>query len=90
MGRSPFKGFWYGVFQNNAAAVDYWITNRNSSSSYSNAETQVKSRASGGIGDIYILFNDIERYGVENLIQKYHKYIVGTPVLVPLWAFGWH
>ena len=87
MGRSPAKGFWYGVYQNNAAAVDYWVTNSNNSG---NTETQVKSRASGGVGDIYIFFNSKESYGIEDLIQKYHKYIVGTPVLVPQWAFGWH
>lgn len=25
MGKSPDYTYWYGVFQNNAAAVDYWI-----------------------------------------------------------------
>jgi alpha-glucosidase (family GH31 glycosyl hydrolase) len=27
---------------------------------------------------------------VENLFKKYHNSIVGNPVLVPQWAFGWH
>ena len=48
----------------------------------------VKSRAAGGLGDIYILISDTNK--VENLIKKYHNLIVGNPVLIPQWALGWN
>jgi alpha-glucosidase len=51
--------------------------------------TKVRSKASGGLGDIYIIISDIEN-SPEDLIQKYHNHIVGNPVLIPQWSLGWH
>jgi hypothetical protein len=54
-------------------------------------KTTVHSRASGGVGDIYIMITDgPDANKVENLIKIYHNHIVGNPVLVPQWALGWH
>jgi alpha-glucosidase (family GH31 glycosyl hydrolase) len=26
----------------------------------------------------------------DDVVSKYHKHIVGVPVMVPQWTFGWH
>ena len=73
-------GTWYGVYTNLAHAQDWWVTNDNTT-----GITNLTTIATGGIADISIVFgaNPIE------VTQEYHK-IVGTPVLTPMWALGWH
>jgi alpha-glucosidase len=86
MGRSPnddrgrASTGWFGVFANNAAAQDWWIKNN-----HDNGAVDVKTIATGGVGDLYIMFHRTP----DGVNKMYHS-IVGTPVLTPQWALGWH
>jgi alpha-glucosidase (family GH31 glycosyl hydrolase) len=71
---------------NNAAGTDFWLVYDGSMEQQVN--TKIKTRASGGLGDIYIIVGEENNAG--DVIAKYHKYVVGTPVMVPQWSFGWH
>ena len=64
---------------NNAAATDYWLDV--DTESEMNQKTVVKSRSSGGIGDIYIILGDDDT--AESMIKNYQKHVVGLPVLIP-------
>ena len=44
---------WFGVFANNAAAQDWWITNDKET-----GNVNLKTIATGGAGDLYIMFAD--------------------------------
>ena len=46
---------------NNAAATDYWLDVNDYSEH--NTRTQVRSRASGGLGDIYIIVSEEDEDG---------------------------
>jgi len=41
--------------------------------------------AAGGLGDIYLFSGNSP-----NTVTKMYHSIVGTPVLTPMWALGWH
>lgn len=71
---------WFGVFANNAAAQDWWIKNN-----YDTGAVDVTTLATGGVGDLYIM----TATSPEEVTKMYHG-IVGTPVLTPQWALGWH
>jgi alpha-glucosidase len=42
--------------------------------------------ATGGAGELYFMFGD----DPNNVSMQYHSAIVGSPVLSPRWALGWH
>jgi hypothetical protein len=46
---------------NNAAATDYWLDV--DTETEQNTKTQVRSRASGGLGDIYIVLSEEDEDG---------------------------
>ena len=71
---------------NNAAATDFWLDVDSESEKPS---TKVRSKASGGLGDIYIFISGTIN-SPERLIEQYHNVIVGNPVLIPQWSLGWH
>jgi alpha-glucosidase (family GH31 glycosyl hydrolase) len=73
-------GTWFGVYTNLANAQDWWIANDNET-----GMINLTMIATGGIADITIVFGDdpIE------VTREYHR-IVGSPVLTPMWALGWH
>jgi len=71
---------WFGVFANNAAAQDWWITNDKET-----GDVNLKTIATGGTGDLYIMTAD-----TPNAVTKLYHTIIGTPVLVPQWALGWN
>jgi alpha-glucosidase (family GH31 glycosyl hydrolase) len=71
---------WFGVFSNNAAAQDIWIKNK-----YDYGKVDVTNIATGGAGDLYIM----TAVSPEEVTKMYHS-IIGTPVLTPQWALGWH
>jgi hypothetical protein len=58
------SGYWFGFFYNNAAAADYWLTVDVDTEEM--ASTEIHSRASGGLGDIYIILSDTD--SIEDLI----------------------
>ena len=45
----------------------------------------LKTYATGGVADIYIMLGDTPN----DVVKKYHD-IIGKPVLSPQWALGWH
>jgi alpha-glucosidase (family GH31 glycosyl hydrolase) len=71
---------WFGVFANNAAAQDWWITNDKET-----GKVNLKTIATSGTGDLYIMTAD-----TPNEVTKLYHTIIGTPVLVPQWALGWN
>ena len=71
---------WFGVFANNAAAQDWWITNDADTGS-----VNLKTIATGGAGDLYVMMGD-----TPNDVTKLYHTVVGTPVLIPQWALGWN
>lgn len=86
MGKAPVDATsgvstgWFGVFANNAAAQDWWIKNN-----YETGAVDVTTIATGGAGDLYVM----TATSPEEVTKLYHS-IVGTPVLTPQWALGWH
>ena len=42
--------------------------------------------ATGGIGEMYFMFAQTP----DEVTKMYHSAIVGSPVLTPRWALGWH
>lgn len=71
---------WFGVFINNAAAQDWWIKNNAATGAVS-----IEVIGTGGIGDMYFFTGK----GPNEVTQAYHR-IIGTPVVTPQWALGWH
>lgn len=49
-------GYYYGIFMNNAAGVDFWLDVDTDTEQQVN--TKIKTRASGGVGDIYIIVSE--------------------------------
>jgi len=85
MGKAPkdadgASSGWFGVFANNAAAQDWWIKNNQDTGA-----VDVTTFATGGAGDLYVM----TAVSPEEVTKMYHS-IVGTPVLTPQWALGWH
>lgn len=64
---------------NNAAGSDFWLDVNKGPGNQTN--TKIKTRASGGVGDIYIILS--EKNSADDFLKKYHKHVVGTPVMVP-------
>lgn len=73
-------GTWFGVYTNLASAQDWWISNDNET-----GMINLTMIATGGIADITIVFGDDPIM----VTREYHR-IVGSPVLTPMWALGWH
>lgn len=71
---------WFGVFANNAAAQDWWITNNKETGA-----TNLKTIATGGTGDLYVMMAD-----TPDAVTKLYHTVIGTPVLIPQWALGWN
>jgi alpha-glucosidase (family GH31 glycosyl hydrolase) len=72
---------WIGVYHNNANAQDWWIDN-----DFTSGKVSIQQIATGGLSDLYIMLPSQNPDGV---VAKYHS-LVGTPVLTPQWALGWH
>lgn len=72
---------WFGVYTNLAAAQDWFIKNN-----AQDGKVDVKTYATGGLGDIYFLFGS----NPGEVAQMYQSAIAGEPVLVPQWALGWN
>jgi alpha-glucosidase (family GH31 glycosyl hydrolase) len=49
-------------------------------------QVQLDLIAAGGIQDIFIIIGD----DPNEVVQSYHKNIVGTPVTIPQWVLGWN
>jgi len=79
MNQDPNKK-WFGVFTNNAAAQDWWITNDKAT-----GKVNHKTYATGGVGDMYFMMG-----ANPNEVTKLYHTIVGAPVLIPQWALGWN
>jgi alpha-glucosidase (family GH31 glycosyl hydrolase) len=71
---------WFGVLINNAAAQDWKVENNPI-----DGRVSLKIRATGGVGDIFIMLGQ----NANEVVQMYHQGVVGTPVQVPSWALGW-
>ena len=71
---------WFGVFNNLAAAQDWWIANDKTT-----GNVAMKTLAVGGMGDLYFM-----NAGSPDEVTVLYHMIVGKPVLTPQWALGWH
>lgn len=89
-GSAPGGSFYYGVYLNNLAGVDYFTSV--DTETEQGKKTLFKTRSNGGLGDIFIVLGDIiaTEHSYLNLIKKYQKHIVGLPVMIPQWSLGWH
>ncbi|KAF7189060.1 Alpha-glucosidase [Pseudocercospora fuligena] len=65
----------HGVYQRNAHGQDWLLRDQ-----------KITYRAIGGSFDLYFLSGSTPK----QVISQYHKGIVGTPVLQPYWALGFH
>jgi len=83
MGQDPNNN-WYGVFSNNAAAQDWWITKNHTLGPYP-GDVSIKQYATGGQGDIFIFSGNSPK----RVNYLYHYTLVGFPALTPQWALGW-
>lgn len=88
MGCAYGQEFYYGIYWNNVAPVDYWLDVDDETEE--DKHTRIRTRSTGGLGDILIFFSDDDDNSYDNLFRNYHKHIVGLPVMVPQWSFGWH
>ena len=71
---------WFGQFINLAAAQDWWITN-----AATTGDVKINTIGAGGVADIYFFVGA----NPDELTKAYHT-IIGTPVVTPQWALGWH
>lgn len=71
---------WFGVYTNLAQAQDWWLVNDDA------GITDITLWANGGIGEMYFLFAE----SPTEVTKMYHSAIVGSPVMTPRWALGWH
>jgi len=62
MGRAKDKT-WFGVFNDNAAAQDWWIKN-----DASTGDVSIKTIATGGAGDLFFMVGAF----AQNVISNYH------------------
>ena len=72
---------WIGIYHNNANPQDWWINN-----DYTTGKVSISQIATGGLSDLYVM---LPSQNPEGVIAKYHS-LIGTPVLTPQWALGWH
>lgn len=72
---------WVGVYHNLAQAQDWWIKN-----DYTTGQIAISTIATGGLGDIYVMTS---AQTPQQIVAKYHS-LIGSPVLTPQWALGWH
>jgi alpha-glucosidase (family GH31 glycosyl hydrolase) len=69
---------WAGVFFLNSNPIDVKIQ-------HVGMQTQIDHMFVGGIIDGFFM----QKANVDNVIQEYH-YLIGRPVPLPFWAFGYH
>lgn len=68
------KNGWMGVLLNNAAAQDWNVFN-----DPIEGMSKLTVRASGGIGEAFILLGE----SAEQVVRSYHQDVVGKPMLPP-------
>lgn len=71
---------WFVVYNNIAAAQDWWVKN-----AASGGDVSLTLMAVGGVGDLFFM----NAATPDAVTMKYHQ-VVGKPVLTPQWALGWH
>jgi alpha-glucosidase (family GH31 glycosyl hydrolase) len=74
-------GIWTGDYTNFAQAQDWYVKN-----DLTLGVTDLTTVSIGGVVDIYVILG----YSPKQIIQNYWNYIVGKPVLVPLYSLGWN
>lgn len=90
-GSHPFYMFksdnsvWAGVYTNIAAASDWYIKTLGTKGQVGGA-IDLKMVAVGGVTDIYVIIGSTPG----EIVGNYWEYIIGKPVLVPVFALGWH
>jgi len=73
---------WFGVYTNLAAAQDWYLKRHTDDKTLMDVQTI----AVGGLADMYFMFGDAPN----DVTKSYHQNIVGLPVLVPQWLYGWN
>ena len=69
-----------GVLYKLAQSQDWFIKNDKT-----NGKVNLQTIADGGVGDIYVWSGQTP----DQAVSSYYK-LVGRPVLVPQWAYGWN
>jgi maltase-glucoamylase len=69
---------WFGVYEHNSGPQDFIISPSGNGYEIDNIKTS-------GRTNMFFMMND----KIQNVVQNYYN-LVGKPVLLPRWAYGWH